>query len=363
MSPEGLPFADQYASMTARLPGTAFPSLEHGFSAKPGIARGNDQRTVRRQPIAALRLAELSDATLSFGGRRVLDGVDLVLDPASIYVLLGQNGSGKTSLIRTLCGRNVLDRGQVAVLGRDPRIDRGVRHQIGFVPQNIALYPKLTVRENLVAFAAFSRGNGSKMARLDDIMRSVGIVEVIDRRVGELSGGYQRRVNLGAALMAKPALLLLDEPTVGLDAGAKNVLVSTVKSLSHEGLSILLTTHDFDVAASVANRVGLLSRGRILADGAPRELLTRYFQSRANVELCLDRPAGTTLASALELLGLTLSASGRWRAPDCGIAPDAVTPILAALSASDRCIRSLKVEEAGLKQLYDKLAPEIKDHD
>lgn len=298
-------------------------------------------------------VAGLAGATVTVAKRRVLDGVDLELRPGSIYVLLGVNGAGKTTLMRTLCGRMTLDSGQVSVLGRDPRRDATVRRAIGWVPQSVALYPALTVRENLVAFAALGRRGRADPDRIAQVLKAVRMETAAAWRVSDLSGGFQRRVNLAAALVAGPSVLLLDEPTVGLDADAKQVVVDIIKAVAREGTAILLATHDFDVAA-VADRVGLLDRGKIIAEGGPRELLARHFAARVQVRLALSQAADPALDTVLRAAGLGFSpGDDAWRASPEGLPPASVDRVLAAVAAGGCGVRALAVVEPGLRDLYD----------
>lgn len=309
-------------------------------------------------PLDPHPVASLAGASLTLAKRRVLDGVDLELMPSSIYVLLGTNGAGKTTLMRTLCGRTRLDRGRVSVLGRDPRHDATVRRAIGWVPQSVALYPALTVRENLVAFAALGRRGRADPDRVADVLRTVRMESVAERRVGDLSGGFQRRVNLAAALVARPSVLLLDEPTVGLDAAAKRVVVEITKAVARDGTAILLTTHDFDVAAA-ADRVGFLDRGKIRAEGVPCELLQRHFDARVRLRLGLNRSADPVLDAALRAAGLLFSSGeNTWRAPPDGVTQATVDRVLAAVAAGRSGVRALAVAEPGLRDLYDILLAE-----
>jgi ABC-2 type transport system ATP-binding protein len=285
----------------------------------------------------------------------VLDGVDLELKPSTVFVLLGANGAGKTTLMRTLCGRTSLEEGRASVLGRDPRRDAAARRAIGWVPQSVALYPALTVHENLQAFAALGRHGRAGRDRIARVLRAVRMETAARQRVGTLSGGYQRRVNLAAALVSDPAVLLLDEPTVGLDADAKQVVVEIIRAVAQDGTAILLATHDFDVAAA-ADRVGFLHQGKIVAEGSPRELLDRQFGARVRVRLALRRPAEPMLDATLRAAGLLLSPGEHaWCAPPEGLTQATVDGVLTAV-AEGRCeVRALAVVEPGLKDLYDVL--------
>ena len=310
--------------------------------------RPNRSRSTEN-PIATAEAVELS-----IGGRRVLDGVDLQLAPGTIVALLGENGAGKTSLMRTLCGRIAPLQGRVRVKGRDPRLSLRARRAIGYVPQSIALYPELTVRENLRAFGAYVRDACLRTRSDRGIMEVLDLASVAERRVGQLSGGYQRLVNLGASLAALPAFLALDEPTVGLDAAAKTILLDVVRREARRGAAVLLTTHDLDAAAAVADRVGVLQGGRIVAEGRLQELLDRTFGQRMAVTFRTATPVDAGLSERLSGCGLLPpDAAGSWRSSPRGVGQDVVT-LLTGIAASDRTgLQELSISRPGLKDLYD----------
>jgi ABC-2 type transport system ATP-binding protein len=324
--------------------------------ADGGLPRMTDIRE-REQTSSPLVMAE--GIVVSIGGRPVLDGVDLSLPPATIFVLLGENGAGKTTLMRTLCGRVAPSRGRVRVAGRDPRLSPIARRAIGYVPQSIALYPELTVRENLAAFAAYADRGRAATRSPQAIMATLGLEAVADRRVGQLSGGYQRRVNLGAALRASPDLLVLDEPTVGLDRDAKAVLLDAVRGEARRGAAVLLTTHDLEAAAAMADRIGVLARGRIVAEGEPQTLLAQTFGERLVVSYRPVAPAGAELTERLAACGLRFSTSdGSWRSPPRGAGAEAVTVLTEAVASHGSDLQHLAIARPGLKELYDAMVQE-----
>ena len=219
-------------------------------------------------------LLTAEDAALAYRGRRVLDGVDLALAPAETVALLGPNGAGKTTLMRLLAGRLRPDTGRIRVAGRDPHADRAVRAAIGWVPQEIALYDRLTVAENLGVFASLAGvPRSGRRAAVAAALALAEIEPVAGRLVGQLSGGYRRRVNLAASLMNRPPLVLLDEPTQGVDLAARAAIHAVLQRLGAEGTAILIATHDFAEAERLAHRVAFMSRGRIVREGVLAAML------------------------------------------------------------------------------------------
>lgn len=224
----------------------------------------------------------------SYAARKVLRGIDLALRPGEIYALLGPNGAGKSTLIGAICGRLKLSAGEIAVDGLNPASDRAARAMIGLVPQEIALYGHLTVRENLQTFGRLA---GVKRRDLQAAtQRAMHLTRTLDREhapVKHLSGGYKRRVNIAAAIMHRPALLILDEPTVGVDIDAREALDAVIRNLRDTGVSVLIVTHDLEQAGGLADRVGFLREGRKIMEGAPRTLIQQAFGEEMEIRVHL----------------------------------------------------------------------------
>jgi ABC-2 type transport system ATP-binding protein len=204
-----------------------------------------------------------------YGDREALRGVSFEIRTGEVFSLLGPNGAGKTTTVEILEGYRTRDGGQVSVLGADPlRTSRDWRGRIGVVLQSSAMYETLTVRESLAAFAGYYE----RPRPVDDVVRVVGLDESADVRVSKLSGGQRRRLDFGLALVGDPELIFLDEPTTGFDPAARRTAWETIRSLKELGKTILLTTHYLDEAEQLADRVAVLRRGEIVAEGAPADL-------------------------------------------------------------------------------------------
>ena len=220
----------------------------------------------------------------AYGGQPVLRGVDLALRPGEIYALLGPNGAGKTTRIRAICGRIRPDGGAVRLNGRDPARIAAARAGLGLVPQEIALYPNLTVAENVETFAVLADVPRAGLASA--VTRALALTRTTDRAqvlVRHLSGGYQRRANIAAAIVHQPSLLILDEPTVGVDQDAREALDAVIRGLRDLGVAVLMTTHDLDQAGALADRVGFLREGELVLEGAPRTLVAEAFGARMEI--------------------------------------------------------------------------------
>jgi ABC-2 type transport system ATP-binding protein len=255
-------------------------------------------------------VAVLDGASARHGATRVVDAVSLALWPGEVYVLMGPNGAGKSSLAGLLTGTLTPDSGAARVLGaRAGGAGRG-RRAVSLVPQEIALYPWLTARENCRAFARIAGlDRREAAARADAALALARCADVGDVRVARLSGGYKRRVNIAAALVNEPRLLVLDEPTVGVDLGAKRAIGATIKTLRGMGAAILLITHDFEDADALADRAGFLRAGRLVGEGRPKALVAAIHGARKRIEIILAAPPGPVETYALREAGATPTAT------------------------------------------------------
>ena len=205
----------------------------------------------------------------AYGPLEAVRGVDFDIEEGEVFGLLGPNGAGKTTTVEIIEGYRRRDAGEVSVLGHDPeRPGRDFRERIGVVLQQAQLWPTLTVRETHAVFAGYY----AKPRDVDEVIEIVGLVEKADSRVRTLSGGQQRRLDLGLALIGDPELVFLDEPTTGFDPGARRTAWDTVRNLRALGKTILLTTHYLDEAEQLADRVAVLRDGVIVREGSPADL-------------------------------------------------------------------------------------------
>jgi ABC-2 type transport system ATP-binding protein len=215
------------------------------------------------------------DLRKSFGDRVAVDGVGFCIGPSETYGLLGPNGAGKTTTISMICGLLVRDAGTVVVAGRPVDIDEAdAKAAIGYVPQELAIYPDLTARENLRFFGQLYRMGGAELERrVDEILETIELADRGNDRTDQFSGGMKRRLNIGIGLLHRPRLLVLDEPTVGVDPQSRNAILSSVEELARQGMAILYTTHYMEEAERLCDRVGIIDHGRIEAEGTRRELV------------------------------------------------------------------------------------------
>ena len=218
---------------------------------------------------------EIVNVVKSFNGRRALDGVSLTLGDGELLGLLGPNGAGKSTLVRTIMGRVRPDSGEVRISGRPaPAGDNTSREQVGIVPQEIALYPNLSSRENLSVFGRYLGLTGAALN--EAITRALGWAALADRKdepVKNLSGGMKRRLNMAAGVLHRPRVLLLDEPTVGVDPQSRERIYEMIEGLAADGVSLVYTTHYMEEAERLCKRVAIIDHGKIIASGTKDELV------------------------------------------------------------------------------------------
>ena len=224
----------------------------------------------------------------SYGALEAVRGIDLQIAPGEVFSLLGPNGAGKTTTVEILEGYRKRNEGHVRVLGHDPAAgERQFRNRIGIVLQDTGIDPYLTVAETIDRY----RGFYPRSRPLEEIIDVVGLQEKRDARVGKLSGGQQRRLDVAIGLAGDPELLFLDEPTTGFDPSARRNAWGMIKNLRELGKTVLLTTHYMDEAQNLADRVAIIVGGRIVAEGSPETLVgDSEVQTRVKFRLPPDAP-------------------------------------------------------------------------
>jgi ABC-2 type transport system ATP-binding protein len=218
---------------------------------------------------------EIANVVKSFNGRRALDGATLSLREGEVLGLLGPNGAGKSTLVRAIMGRVRPDSGEIRIFGKPaPAGDNASRAEVGVVPQEIALYPNLSSYENL---SVFGRYLGLKGAALDSaIARALEWAALSDRAgeaVKNFSGGMKRRLNMAAGVLHEPRVLLLDEPTVGVDPQSRERIYEMIEGLAANGTSLVYTTHYMEEAERLCTRVAIIDHGKVIAEGTKQELV------------------------------------------------------------------------------------------
>jgi len=215
-----------------------------------------------------------------YGEVEVVRGVDLEIAPGECYGLLGPNGAGKTTTLRLCLGLSDPDGGEIRLLGFPvPARAREARAAVGVVPQMDSLDPDFTVAENLLVYGRyFGLSDAAIGERIGRLLEFAGLAGRAHDPIRALSGGMKRRLTLARALVNDPQLLVMDEPTTGLDPQARHLIWERLKRLAHEGRTLVLTTHFMEEAERLCTRVAIMDRGRIIAEGAPRSLIARHIE-------------------------------------------------------------------------------------
>src|SRR6478672_9450989 len=216
----------------------------------------------------------------AYGSREVVSGIDLELKSGECFGLLGPNGAGKTTTLRLALGLTEPDSGTIRLLDHPiPQTARAARLRVGVLPQLDNLDPDFTVFENLLVYGRyFGLADTTISSRIPELLKFAGLEGRADSRIQTLSGGMKRRLSLARSLINDPELIILDEPTTGLDPQARHLIWQRLKELAASGKTILLTTHFMDEAERLCHRVAVMDNGGIIAQGTPRELIARYIE-------------------------------------------------------------------------------------
>ncbi len=228
---------------------------------------------------------QIENVVKTFASRRALDGVSLELRPSEVLGLLGPNGAGKSTLVRTIMGRVKPDSGSVTIFGKLAAAgDTDARAEVGVVPQEIALYPNLSSHENLTVFGRYLGLTGTALA--EAMKRALDWAALSDRAnepVKTFSGGMKRRLNMAVGVLHRPRVLLLDEPTVGVDPQSRERIYQMIESLRADGVSLIYTTHYMEEAERLCDRIAVIDDGRVIATGTKDELVRDTIGSKREV--------------------------------------------------------------------------------
>ena len=304
-------------------------------------------------------LVTVRSALRRFGLRAALSGADLNAHRGEILVLLGPNGAGKTTLLRALCGRTRLDGGTIRVAGGDP-LEAAVRRRIGFVPQSIALWTQLSVRHNLELFGRLAGVKHAELpAAVTDTLEWSGLAARAGDVVSTLSGGMQRRINIAAGTLHRPELLLLDEPTVGLDPVARSEVHQVLDRLRKTGMSLIMTTHDLVEAEALADRVALMSAGAVRAEDSLAKLIGRLFGDDQEVVLMLAAEPAPAFRDALRVARLSPTNDDRVWIGRLASGLEQLPELRSQLINVGADIAELRIRQPGLHGVYIELTGQV----
>jgi ABC-2 type transport system ATP-binding protein len=294
---------------------------------------------------------EVRDLRKQYGPTVALDGVSFEVQEGEMFGLLGPNGAGKTTLLSIISSLTGAGSGEVRLLGRPlTESDRAVRRLIGIVPQELAVYGELTARENLQFFGElYGLGGPDLRRRVEELLAAVGLTDKAGDRVRTFSGGMKRRLNLAAALVHGPRLVLLDEPTVGVDPQSRNHIFEEVRRRNGAGLTIIYTSHYMEEVQALCERVGIMDHGRLRAcDTLPRLLqqlkgLIRFRPSQLT-------PALRERIKAVP--GCSLTERGRTLELECADVKGSLLRLVSALNEAHVDLVSLEIEEPNLERVF-----------
>jgi ABC-2 type transport system ATP-binding protein len=289
-----------------------------------------------------------------YGDLRAVDSVSFEVAEGETYGLLGPNGAGKTTTISIIAGLLRPDAGEVHVLGErlTPR-SSSAKAAIGLVPQELAVYPDLTARENLRFFGRLhGLGRAELGRRTDEVLEVTGLTDRADDRADTFSGGMKRRLNIGVGLLHRPKLLVLDEPTVGVDPQSRNAILESVEQLATEGMAVLYTTHYMEEAERLCDRLAIIDQGRIVGEGTRRELTDRVGElDRVRLEVAGDPAVAASACAAVARVG---SADVDGLAVVCLVdgAASSLPALLEAVAATGATVTGVEVREPDLEDVF-----------
>ena len=321
--------------------------------------RGGGLREVPESLIPEPRVERgVADAVLAeglvkrYGAFEAVKGIDFRVPTGSVYGFLGPNGAGKSSTMRMIYGLSPKTAGRLEILGMDVETHgRAIKQRLGVVPQLNNLDEDMTALENLLTFGRFFGVTGSALrARCLDLLESVKLTEKKDERASELSGGMKRRLHIARALLNDPDLLVLDEPTTGLDPQSRGLLWEHIRGLRRAGKTVLLTTHYMDEAEKLCDELVILDAGRIIERGRPRDLVEKHV-GREAVEVAIPREEDARL---LARLGAAVRAHERF-GEDLRLFTDKGDALLAEVLASGVKPHAALVRRASLEDVFLKL--------
>ncbi|HET9435389.1 MAG TPA: ABC transporter ATP-binding protein [Candidatus Limnocylindrales bacterium] len=325
------------------------PSIDRGPAAAPSPPGSAASASAADGAILAC-----TGLVKRFGTRAAVNGVGFVIARGETYGLLGPNGAGKTTTISMICGILARDAGTVVVDGRPVDIGTiAAKAAIGYVPQDLAIYPDLSALENLRFFGRlYGMGGRALDRRVDEVLTVVDLRDRAKDRTDQYSGGMKRRLNIAIGLLHTPRLLILDEPTVGVDPQSRNAILESVAALSAEGMGILYTTHYMEEAERLCDRIGIIDEGRIIAEGTRRELVDLVGGvDRVSLSIAGD---GRAVAAEIGRIEGIVNASARENGIDVLVAGarGLLPRILDVATRDGVAVRSVEVIEPDLESVF-----------
>jgi len=295
----------------------------------------------------------VKDLCVSYGETKAVDNLDLEVQSGELIGIIGPNGAGKTSFIKALCGRlNLI--GQLNINGQNLKRGTDRRQHIALVPQDIGLYPHLTAQENLDVIGRLLGLKDRKA--IADALNAVEMSDHETLRVAHMSGGMKRRINVAAAILTNPSLIIFDEPTAGIDAPARDTVHRLARKLADDGKAVILITHELEQAEALCDKVLVLCKGKRLAFDSPTDLLERCFEGQREVKVRYATPPTKDIASAMQSFDFIQGElSTIWVAMTHSDEVSFVSAFMKALKGDNKLIREISVRKPGLTALMHRI--------
>ncbi|MGQ9586699.1 MAG: ATP-binding cassette domain-containing protein [Anaerolineae bacterium] len=304
---------------------------------------------------------QTQELTKYYGNFVAVDHLNLVVEPGEVFGLLGPNGSGKTTTILMLLGLTELTSGTVRVMGLDPaRQPLSVKSRVGYIPDQVGFYDDLTARENLIYIAKLNGIPRSEAyRRIDEALERMGLTEVGDRPVGMYSRGMRQRLGVAEVLIKRPALIIMDEPTLGLDPEAAREFLDTIRNLKAQGITVLVASHLLHQVQAVCDRVGLFHRGRMVLEGTVEELARRVLGGGYRVHVEATGPQAAILEALRRLPDAQKAETTGPERYTVEGRRDLRGEVARAVVEAGGALRALQLEEPSLDDIYARYFQEV----
>ncbi len=297
---------------------------------------------------------EVNHLKKSFGNLQAVQDVTFFIEQGEVFGLLGPNGAGKSTTISMLSGLLAPTEGDASIMGHSiTKEPDAAKASLGIVPQDIALYPDLSARENLIFWGKMYGLRGAALkSRVDEVLEVIGLADRQKDRVEKFSGGMKRRVNIGAALLHKPDVVIMDEPTVGIDPQSRRHILDNVKELNRQGMTVLYTTHYMEEAAELSDHIAIMDSGKIIAYGTHAELI-KMVGEQTRIDLTLNAEAEKVLGAWRAVEGVEGIDSTDGRVTALVDDSNRVLPhLFEAASKNGMRITSVNIQEPNLETVF-----------
>ncbi|RKS06880.1 ABC-2 type transport system ATP-binding protein [Nocardiopsis sp. Huas11] len=301
-----------------------------------------------------MSILEARGISKRYGDNLAVDDISFSIEEGETYGLLGPNGAGKSTTIQMIAGISTMDAGEILIAGIEHGpTNRKSKALIGYVPQEVAVYEELSARDNLRFFGRMYGLSGAEARkRADEILETIGLTDRAREAVSKYSGGMTRRLNIGVGLLNRPRLLILDEPTVGVDPQSRHSILESIHALAQDGMSVLYTTHYMEEAEQLCDRIGILEGGRIRAEGTQRELVAQVGENdTVLVDLGTEGREFTDSLEAIEAVREVVFEGDQMRL----LAEDArgcLPLVMKVLTESGADVRSVRIQEPDLETVF-----------